>query len=216
MKKVLALAAAALTLGSSALHAKPIVKQSVAPQGAKMNQETTASAVQPVSLNGKIASIDSMLIMKQSDEGVNLAGKIQKEIDAFQLEIKNVQKELGDLQEGINKQTKLLSAEALSAKTDELANKRKSYERTFADKEEQLRGSIQKQQMALRERQIKVINSVSEKEGYLAMLDKNTPGLLFVSNAIDKTEHMLKAVNQHFTADKAKAPAKADAQIKTV
>jgi outer membrane protein len=220
VKKLFALAAAALALGNGALQALPPVKQvkqAAVPQGAKVKQENNnaVNLQQPVGVATKIASIDSLMIMQQSDEGIKLAMKIQKEIDAFQNEIKNVQKELGDMQESINKQAKLLSEDALNQKADELAAKRKTYERTFVDKEEQLRASIQKQQVALRERQMKVINSVSEKEGYLAMLDKNTPGLLFVSNTIDQTEHMLKAVNQHFNAPAAGAP-KADNNLKTV
>ncbi len=218
MKKLLALAAAALTLGSSAMPANQNAKKATAPQGAKVNQSnTTVASTQTQQFAGKIVSIDSLQIMQLSDEGQKLAGKIQKDIDAFQGEIKNVQKELADLQTGIEKQAKLLTQDALTQKADELAAKRKTYERTFADKEEQLRANIQKQQMALRERQMKVINSVSEKEGYLAMLDKNTPGLLFVSNSIDKTDDMLKAVNKHFSAsaDTAKAPAKVE-QVKTV
>ena len=91
----------------------------------------------------ELVSIDSILIMQKSQEGKELAAKIQKDVDAFQEEIRKTQKDLTDQQEALNKQAKILSKEALQEKSEELANKRKKYERDFADKEEALRASIQ-------------------------------------------------------------------------
>jgi len=201
MKKLL-VAAAALTLGSA-------VCMRVDAEGTKVSEA------------GKIVSIDSLMILQKSREGQELSSKIQKEIESFQTEIKKVQKELADAQESLGKQAKLLSKEALEQKSEELNGKRKNYERIFADKEEALRSSIQKQQLALRDRQLQIINGVSEKEGYAATIDKNAPGLLFVSSAIDKTDYMLKAVDDRFSANTkaatiAKAPAASVAKVKTV
>jgi len=168
----------------------------------------------------KIVSIDSLAIMQKSLEGQEVTGKIQQKIDAFQVEIKKAQQELVDKQEALNKQAKVLSKDAFDLKAEELANTRKSYERTFADKEEQLRASIQKEQLALRDRQMKVIHNVFDQEGYAAIIDKNAPGVLFVSNSIDKTEHGVKAVDEKFAAAKkaatlAKSTATPEAKVKT-
>ncbi len=174
----------------------------------------------PVVEKGKIVSIDSLMIMQKSLEGKELSGKIQQEIDGFQVEIKKAQQELSDKQETLNKQSKVLSKDAFDQKSEELASTRKSYEHTFAAKEEGLRASIQKQQLALRDRQMKVISNVFDQEGYAAIFDKNAPGLLFVSNALDKTDYVLKTVDDKFAAATkatvvAKAPAAGEAKIKT-
>jgi Skp family chaperone for outer membrane proteins len=155
---------------------------------------------------GELVSIDSLAIMQKSAEGKELIGKIQKEVDSFKEEVTKAQKNLAEQQESLGKQAKVLSQEAVQEKKEALEQSRKKLEREFADKEEALRGNIQRKQMALREKQLAVINEVFEKEGWTALIDKNTPGLLCVSTAIDKTDVVLKAVDAKFQV---KAPAKA-------
>ncbi len=152
-----------------------------------------------------LVSIDSIMIMQKSKEGQKLAGEIQKEIAKFQAEVQNSQKELAQLQEQLTKQTEkgAINADAKQGKVEALNAKRKTLEREFTDKEEQLRASIQKRQLALRDTQLKVINKVSEKEGWGLLVDKNTPGVLFVSKAIDKTPIVLAAVDADYSAGKA-------------
>ena len=169
---------------------------------------------------GKIVSIDTLLIMQKSLEGQEVSGKIQQKIDSFQTEIKKAQQELVEKQDALNKQAKVISKDALDLKAEELANTRKNYERTFADKEEALRASIQKEQLALRDRKMKVINNVFDQQGYAAIIDKNAPGVLFVSNSIDKTDFVLKAVDEKFAAATkattlAKSTTTPEAKVKT-
>ena len=146
-----------------------------------------------------LVSIDSIMIMQKSKEGQKLAGEIQKEITKFQAEVQNSQKELAELSKGLDIQGKALNTDAKQGKTEALTQKRKELERKFTDKEEQLRASIQKRQIALRDSQLKVINKVSEKEGWGLLVDKNTPGVLFVSKAIDKTPMVLAAVDAAYS-----------------
>ncbi len=158
---------------------------------------------------GELVSIDSLAIMQKSIEGKELADKIRKEVDQFQEEVKTAQMELGQSQESLSKQSKVLSKESMQEKADELGQRRKEMERKLADKEEHLRARIQKYQVALHEKQRGVVNEVFEKEKWTAVIDKNTPGLLCVSAAIDQTEKVLKAVDAKYLAssDK-KAPKK--------
>lgn len=157
---------------------------------------------------GDLVSIDSLAIMQKSAEGQELIGKIQKEVDSFKEEVAKAQKNLAEQQESLSKQVKVLSKEAVQEKREALEQSRKKLEREFADKEEALRGNIQRKQMALREKQLAVINEVFEKEGWSALIDKNTPGLLCVSNAIDRTDVVLKAVDAKHSANTGKPPAK--------
>lgn len=159
-----------------------------------------------------LVSIDSISIMQQSLEGKELTGKIQKEVEAFQTEVKKTQQDLSELQESLTKQAKVLSKEAMQEKTEELTLKKKELERKFADKEEALRASIQRKQIDLQKRQLKVITEVFEKEQWGAVIDKNTPGLLCVSNAIDKTDIVLRAVNEKYSTTK---PSDKPATVKT-
>lgn len=152
----------------------------------------------------KLVSIDSILLMQKSKEGQKLTKEIQKEIEEFQQFAKNEQKKLTDFQEEVSKKAKVLSKDALAEKGEKLANMKKNAERVLGDKEESLKASIQKKQISLRNKQMKVANEVFEQKKWGMMIDNNTPGVLFVSSAIDKTDDILKAVDAKYENESVK------------
>jgi outer membrane protein len=163
-----------------------------------------------------LVSIDSISIMQNSKEGKEITAQIQKDVEKFQHQVKTAQKTLADMQEDLNKKAQVLSQEALQEKTEALAKQKKDSERDLADKEEALRTSVQKKQIALREKQLKIAHEVSEKEKWGMVVDKNTPGVLFVSNAIDKTDTVLKAVDAKYLAKSLTTKATTSPTLKTV
>lgn len=174
---------------------------------------STLAALSALSMNfvaakTELVSIDSILIMQKSKEGQEVAKRIQNDVEKFQKEVEGYQKELVDMQEGINKQSKALSKEALQEKNESLVQKKKDIERKLGDREEALKVDIQKKQYSLREKQLATIGEISQKEEWGVLVDRNTPGVLYVSNAIDKTDYVLKAVDEKFESSKTtKAPA---------
>lgn len=150
---------------------------------------------------GKLVSIDSILLMQKSKEGQKLAERIQKDVEVFQNFAKSAQKELTDFNESVSKQAKVLSKEALLEKGEKLAQMKKDAERKLEDRETELKRNIQKVQIELRNKQMKVASEVFEKKDYGLMIDSNTPGVLFVSKAIDKTDEILKVVDEQFTKE---------------
>jgi len=153
----------------------------------------------------ELVSIDSFAIMQKSKEGKEVMSSIQGDITSFQAEVQKAQKTIATEQENLEKQAKVLSKDALQEKTEKLANLRKKNEREFTDKEEQLRAAIQRKQMSLRERQLKTVNEVFEKEKWGVVIDKNSPGVLCISSAVDQTEKVLAAVDAKYsTAPKSK------------
>ncbi len=150
---------------------------------------------------GKLVSIDSILLMQKSKEGQKLAEKIQKDVEVFQNFAKSAQKELTDFNESVSKQAKALSKEALLEKGEKLAQMKKDAERKLEDRETELKRNIQKVQIELRNKQMKVASEVFEKKDYGLMIDSNTPGVLFVSKAIDKTDEILNVVDEQFAKE---------------
>lgn len=146
----------------------------------------------------KLVSIDSLKLMEESKEGQLLAGSFQKEVESFRAQVKAEQDKLLELKDKLDKQAKVLSREARLEKEEELMKMKKTAERTLQDHEETLKNKVQRQQFALRDRQMKVANEVFKKNNWGLMIDKNAPGVLFVNNAIDKTKEMLKAVDQKY------------------
>jgi outer membrane protein len=162
-----------------------------------------------------LVSIDSIKIMQESKEGKEVSAQIQKDVEKFQNQVKTAQKELVDMQEELNKKSTVLSQDAMQEKTESIAKKKKDIERNLADKEDVLRASLQKKQFALREKQLKVAGEVSEREQWGMVVDKNTPGVLFVSNAIDKTDIVLKAVDEKYVAKAVNAKSTTTSNVQT-
>ena len=146
----------------------------------------------------KLVSIDSIMLMQKSKEGQKLALEVQKEVESFQNFAKTKQEELRDFQETVSKQAKVLSKEALMEKGEKLASMKKTAERELSDKEEFLKKSMQRRTVVLRNKQMAVANTVFEKKSWGLMIDRNTPGVLFVKKAIDVTEEILKSVDDDF------------------
>ncbi|MBD3273153.1 hypothetical protein GF385_02265 [Candidatus Dependentiae bacterium] len=152
----------------------------------------------------ELVSIDSLVLMQKSKEGKALAEKLQKDIKGFQEEVQKAQQKVVGLQETIQKQAKVLSKEALMEKGEELTTMKKRAERDLADKEESLKMKVQKQQGLLRDKQLKTAKKIFDKKGWGMMIDKNTPGVLFVNQAIDKTDEILKIIDSEYDQQTAK------------
>lgn len=163
-----------------------------------------------------LVSIDSGKIMQESKEGKEIALKLQKEAERIGSQLKAAQDELIKMQDDLNKKSKILSPEALQEKAELIAKKKKDAERDLADKDDAFKNLIGKHQMMLGQKQAQVIKEVSEKEKWGMVIDSNprvTPGVVYVASAIDKTDVVLKAVDEKYLANSGKA--KVAAAVKT-
>lgn len=154
-------------------------------------------------VSADLVSIDSLRMLQESKEGKVLAENLQTDIKKFQEEVVGAQSEVAQLQEKIQKQAKLLSKEALMEKGEELTKIKKRAERDLADKEEALKLKVQREQTKLRDKQLTIAKKVFDDKKWGMMIDKNTPGVLFVNSAVDKTDELLKVVDEAFTKEAA-------------
>ena len=145
-----------------------------------------------------LVTIDSLQIIQKSKEGQKVTEKINKKVADYQAFVKKSQEELTTLQSEIAKKSEVLSRDALQEKTDELGRKKKQFERKIADREELLRLEIKREQVKLRDKHMTVANKIFEEKKWEMMVDKNTPGVLFVSKSIDVTDQVLKRVDDEF------------------
>lgn len=152
--------------------------------------------------NEQIISLDSIRIMQESKEGKILAEKLKGRITEYQEFVKKSQQEVVALQDEVSKKSDLLSKEALEEKTARLNQKKKDLERVIGDREESLRAELQREQIKLRDKQLAVANNLCQEEQWAMVIDKNTPGVLFVNKAIDKTTEVLRKVDELYEKNK--------------
>ena len=199
MKKFLAVVAVSILVNGNYLKAED--------KNSKIETQTKVVSASDNSKNTtypKLVSMDGMSLMERSKEGKLLAQKIQKDVEKFQEHVKNAQQELVNFQETVTKQAKVLSQDAMMEKGEKLAQMKKGAERELSDREEELKKNIRKEQIVLRDRQFAIANKVFDDKEWGMMIDKNTPGVLFVSKAIDKTDDILKVVDEEYDKEIAK------------
>lgn len=147
-----------------------------------------------------LVSVDSAILMTESKAGQELAEKARKENEALTVFASNTQKELSKLQDEISAKAQILNRDALQEKITHLTQKRRQAEVEMANKRESADLAIQRAQAQVREKQLVVMKKLCESKGWDALLEKQNA--LFVSNSIDKTAEVLKALDEAYDAEK--------------
>ena len=141
----------------------------------------------------KIAYVDIQKAVNESNAGKDAKKAITKEVEKFQRQIADKQKELQTLKDSLEKQAPMLTPDARATREKEYQNKLREFQRWGEDTQNEIN-----QKRAEMERNIsvalqKLIQKVGADEGYTLILEKNENIVLFVSKAIDITDRVIKA-----------------------
>lgn len=148
----------------------------------------------------ELVSVDSAVLMAESKAGQELAEKARKENDSLTAFASTTHKELAKLQDEISTKAQVLNRDALQEKITLLTQKRRQAEVEMANKRESADLVIQRAQSQVREKQLVVMKKLCEEKGWDALLEKQHA--LFVSNSIDRTAEVLKALDAAYDAEK--------------
>ena len=147
-----------------------------------------------------LVSVDSAVLMAESKAGQELAEKARRENDSLTAFASTTHKELAKLQDEISAKAQVLNRDALQEKITLLTQKRRQAEVEMANKRESADLLIQRAQSQVREKQLVVMKKLCEAKGWDALLEKQHA--LFVSNSIDRTAEVLKALDDAYDAEK--------------
>jgi Skp family chaperone for outer membrane proteins len=144
----------------------------------------------------ELVSVDTALIAEKSKAGQAFAEKLRAERAKLEAFVSAEQKELVKMQDEITLKAQILSKDALQEKSEQLALKQREFQRKATDKEEAARMTMQRENLKFHKEQSETIKQLCEKKGWDALLDKQSA--LFVSNSIDRTDEVLKALDEAF------------------
>lgn len=156
----------------------------------------------------ELVCFDSMRILQEAKENQKIAGELNGKIEELQNFVKESQQKLVDMQSELDKKASLLSKEAVQEKTEAIVQKKKDLERTIGDKKEKLEKIIQQKQVALRSKQIGVINEFCKKEDIGVLVDSRAPGVVYAADALDRTDALIKAIDNAYDAEKSEKSTK--------
>jgi len=146
----------------------------------------------PAMAEGKMAVVDVQLLMGKSKAGNSIETQVNKQRDSFKAEFAKLEKELGDLQKGLEK---------IDQKSDDFAKKRGELEKRMMDANrlvQQRRQALdQAAARAVGELEVEIVKAVGEiakKDGYGLVV--RTQSVIVAETEMDITEKVLAALDK--------------------
>ena len=140
----------------------------------------------------KIAYVDIQKAVNESNAGKEAKKVIGRELEKFQKQIADKQKELQQLKETFEKQAPMLNPEARATKEKEYQAKVRDFQRWGEDSQNEINQKRIEMEKNISIGLLKVIQKLGSDDGYMLILEKNENIVLFVSKAIDITDRVIK------------------------
>jgi outer membrane protein len=141
----------------------------------------------------KIAYVDIQKAVNESNAGKDAKKAITKEVEKFQRQIADKQKELQTLKESLEKQAPMLTPDARATREKEYQNKLREFQRWGEDTQNEINQKRIEMERNISIGLLKVIQKVGADDAYTLILEKNENLVLFVSKTIDITDRVIKA-----------------------
>lgn len=140
----------------------------------------------------KIGVIDIQKAVNECNEGKEAKKAIIKEVEKFQRQFAEKQKELQAMKEAFDKQAPMLKPEVRSAKEKEFQAKVREFQRWQEDTQNEINQKRVEMERNISVGLQKVIQKLGNDEGYIFILELNDNIVLFASKAIDLTDRIIK------------------------
>jgi outer membrane protein len=160
----------------------------------------------------KVGVIDVQRVVADSAVGKESLAKIQRIAGTKQEDVTKRQKELRDLEQKIQDQSKTLSAEALEKTQKDYQNKAVELKRFQDDAQRELEELQRKELQEFEKQVMPVIDTVAKEKGFQLVFNKFQSGLLFADESNDLTDEVIKAFNSRIASPAAAKPAAAPAK----
>jgi len=142
--------------------------------------------------NIKIGFVDIQRAVNECQAGKEAKKAIAKELEKYNRQFLEKQKELQAMRESLEKQAPMLNPDVRANKEKELQNKIREFQRWQEDVQNEVNQKTKEMERTISLGLQKVIQKLGEDEGYSLILDKNEMIVLFASKAIDLTDRVIK------------------------
>ncbi len=145
----------------------------------------------------KIAFVDQRRAILSSTEGREAERVLQELATEKQQEIASQEEELRRLGAELEAQQYVLTAQAIDERRLDLGKKRNDLERKRQEVQEELRLQERKMLAPLVKKFAEALQEIGKKEGLSLILDRSSPGVLYLEDALDITELVVERLNEN-------------------
>jgi outer membrane protein len=147
-------------------------------------------SVHPAEL--KIASVDIQRAINECRAGQEAKKNLLKEVEKFQRQAADKQKELQGMKEALEKQAAMLTQQARVAKEKDYQAKLRDFQRWGQDGQNEINQKRVELERNIARGILKIVQQLGADEGFTVILEKNEQIVLYTSKTIDITDRIIK------------------------
>ncbi len=151
----------------------------------------------------KIAVIDMQQIIQQSNIGKATISKLKAKYRSLQEKLNQQAKKVQQARQEFEKKAPLLNKEAKQKEEQQISNMIRDLQAQQQNYQMEMRQAEQEAMKPIFAKLKALIHDIGKKKGYSIILEKNMPGIYYVSPKIDITKMIIKELNKE-TSSKTK------------
>jgi outer membrane protein len=142
---------------------------------------------------GRIAVVDVQFAVMQTEDGIRAQATLKKLFDKRQQELDNKQVELQRTREDIEKQSRVISREALQKRMEDWQRAMIELQTVFVDYNKELQKKQNEITKPILQKMIGIIGRIAKKNGYDVIVDKQAAP--YARPDLDLTERVIQLYN---------------------
>jgi outer membrane protein len=144
----------------------------------------------------KIGIVDFQKIFANSSAGKLVAKKLQAKGQEFSLKLKNMQKEILELEKNLKRESMVLSQEKRDEKGREYRIKVNDFNQSQKKLQYDLKTLETKEINKMQKNVFGIVQKIGKKEGYLLVIERSNAGVIYNPESIDITDKVIKEYNK--------------------
>ncbi|MGD8387501.1 MAG: OmpH family outer membrane protein [Desulfobacteraceae bacterium] len=144
----------------------------------------------------KIGVVDVKEFQEKSIAFQKIRNELQSKFQSLQKKLEDEKNALLKLEEDYRKQSMMLSLDAKDDKRNELEKKRRYYKYLYEDLSEQMKDAERDATRRILKELEGVVQKIADEQGYTLILERSSPGLVFVDSTLNITDQVIKAYDR--------------------
>jgi outer membrane protein len=147
----------------------------------------------------KVGFIDAQKVLESSKEGKRVKTSMEEYLKPRQKIIDDQKDELRRLEEDLNRQASVLSADAKKVKEEDFRKKLSDYQRRAMELNDEVQSKKLDVLKEFNKKLEQAVRQIAEKEGYTFVFDKNADGgsLVYARDTYDLTSKVIEQVDKN-------------------
>ena len=144
----------------------------------------------------KIGVVNVKEFQDKSTTFQKIRDQLKGKFEALQQKLEEEKQALMKLEEDFRKQSMMLSLGARDDKRNELEKKRRYYKYLYEDLSEQMKDAERDATRRVLQELEGVVKTIAAEDGFTLILERNSPGMIYVDDAINITDRVIEAYDR--------------------